>query len=133
MGRFVFGDKMRFFLNMGPYAGYLVRARAVTKGTSALYLDEAGMMPISILPATNPLLVDLGADTDVMDSLKRWNFGLAGGGGAIYPLGSGDLILEAHFQLGLITIQKDVETSGKSQTGAVVVSLGYSLPLVRKK
>jgi len=133
LGRFTFGDKIRFFVDAGPYVGFLVRARAVTKGTSAFYLDEAGTMPIIIPPATDPAEFDLGADTDVKDSLKTMNIGLAGGGGLIYPLGPGELILEAHFQLGLTTIQKDIETSGKSQTGAIVISLGYLLPLARHK
>jgi hypothetical protein len=133
LGRFTFGDKIRFFVNAGPYVGFLVRARAVTKGTSVFYLDEAGTMPIIIPPATDPAEFDLGADTDVKDSLKTTNIGLAAGGGLIYPLGPGELILEAHFQLGLTTIQKDIETSGKSQTGAIVISLGYLLPLARHK
>jgi hypothetical protein len=134
MGRLTFGGKLRFFVNAGPYVGILVRAKAVTEGTSALYLsDEPGTQPIIIPPDTEPLIVNLGANTDVKDSLKSTNIGLIGGGGLMYPLGPGDLILEAHFQLGLTTIQKDVETSGKSQTGAIVVSLGYSLPLARGK
>jgi hypothetical protein len=133
MGRLAFGNKLRVFINAGPYVGILLRARAVTKGTSALYLDEGGTMPIIIPPDTEPLEVDLGADTNVKDSLKSTNIGLAGGGGLMYPLGPGELILEAHFQLGLSTIQRDVATSGKSQTGAVVISLGYSLPLAKKK
>ena len=126
MGRLTFGNKLRCFVNAGPYVGILLRARAVTEGTSALYLDEDLTMPISGE-------VDLGANTNVRDSLKSTNIGLIGGGGLMYPLGPGDLILEAHFELGLTTIQKDVETSGKSQTGAVVVSLGYSFPLAAKK
>ena len=67
---------------------------------------------------------------------QRRNRGMrrrTGGGGLMYPLGPGDLILEAHFQLGLTVIQKDIETSGKSRTGAVVISLGYSFPLSGKK
>jgi hypothetical protein len=133
LGRLTFGDRIRFFIDAGPYVGFLVRARALTQGTSAFYLDEAGTMPIIIPPATDPPEFDLGADTDVKDSLKTMNLGLAGGGGLIYPLGPGELIFEAHFQLGLTTIQKDIETSGKSQTGAIVISLGYRLPLARKK
>jgi hypothetical protein len=133
MGRLTFGTKLRYFVNAGPYVGILLRARAMTKGTSALYLDEAGTMPIIIPPDTQPLEVDLGANTNVKDSLKSTNIGLTGGGGLMYPLGPGDLILEAHFQLGLTVIQKDIETSGTSRTGAVVVSLGYSFPLSAKK
>jgi hypothetical protein len=129
MARFSFGGNIRFFINAGPYVGYLVRAKAVTRGTSALYLDEAGTIPVIIPPDTEPLVVPLDADTDVKDSLKKTNVGLAGGAGAIFPAGPGSLILEAHFQAGLLTIQKDVATSGKSQTGAVVVSLGYLFSL----
>ncbi len=123
LGRFTFGNRMRFFLNVGPYVGYLVRARAITAGSSLIFLDAAGTIPITPEP------VSLDADTDVMDSLKRWNAGLYGGGGFRYGVGPGEFILEAHFQLGLARIQKDVATSGDSQTGAVVVSLGYAFPL----
>ncbi len=133
LARFSFGHRLRFFLNAGPYVGVLLRAKAVTQGSSAIYMDEAGTMPIIIPPNTDPLIVDLGAETNVKDSLKSTNIGLYGGGGLKYPLGPGDLILEAHFQLGLTVIQRDVETSGTSRTGAVVVSLGYTLPLGRKE
>jgi hypothetical protein len=133
LGRYTFGDKARFFFEAGPYFGFLVRAKAVTEGTSALYLDEAGAMPIIVPPATDPLVADLGATTDVKNSLETLNVGLAGGGGIIYPLGPGDLVLEARFQLGLSTIQKHPDTDGHTQTGAVLVSLGYLLPLSRHK
>jgi hypothetical protein len=133
MARFWFGKKVRFFVNAGPYVGLLVRARALTSGMSAIYLDEAGTQPIIIPPATDPLIVDLGASTNVLDSLKRMNFGLAGGGGILYSLGAVSLCFEAHFQLGLSTLQKDVETDGQSQTGALVISLGVLFPLARNK
>jgi len=133
MARFWFGKKVRFFVNAGPYVGLLVRARALTSGTSAIYLDEGGTQPIIIPPATDPLIVDLGADTNVLDSLRKTNFGLAGGGGILYSLGAVDLCLEAHLQLGLSTLQKYTETDGQSQTGALVISLGVLVPLARKK
>jgi hypothetical protein len=128
LARYTFGRTVRGFLDVGPYAGYLVRAKAVTAGTSALYLDLAGTMPIVIPPATDPLVVDLGAETDVRDSLMKFNVGLAGGAGFEVPLGRGDLIVEARFQLGLTTIQKHPETDGHTQTGAILVTVGYVLP-----
>ncbi len=133
LDRLTLGGKLRFFFDLGPYAGYLVRARALTSGTSALYLDEQGTMPIIVPPATDPLVIDLGADTNVMDSLNRTNFGLAGGAGIAYPLGAIDLTLEARFQLGLTTLQKDVALSGRTQTGAVLISLGVLVPLARHR
>jgi hypothetical protein len=133
LDRLTLGGKLRFFLDLGPYAGYLVRARALTSGTSALYLDEQGTMPIIVPPATDPLVIDLGADTNVMDSLNRTNFGLAGGAGIAYPLGTIDLTLEVRFQMGLTTLQKDVALSGKTQTGAILISLGVLVPLARHR
>lgn len=132
LGRLVLGDRLRFFVNAGPYAGLLIGHHAVTRGTSAIFLDEARTMPIVIPPSTEPLLVDLGADTDVGDSLKNWNFGLMGGVGVTYPAGRGDLVLEARFELGLTNIQRDAVTSGRNRTGAVIVAVGYSLPLRRR-
>ncbi len=125
LGRLTFGNRVRFFVNAGPYAGYLVRAKAITEGSSPIYLDEAGMMPIVASP------ISFDADTDVMDSLKKWNFGLAGGGGVVLPAGPGNLILEVRIQLGLSTIQRDVTTSGDSQTGTIVISLGYEFSAVK--
>ncbi|HSA95452.1 MAG TPA: porin family protein [Acidobacteriota bacterium] len=133
LARYTMGGKVRAFVEAGPYAGYLVRAKAVTAGVSALYLDEAGTMPIVIPPATEPLEVDLGAETNVRDSLVKFNVGVAGGAGVLIPFGAGELVLEARFQLGLTTLQKNPETDGHTQTGAIVVSVGYALPFTRHK
>jgi Outer membrane protein beta-barrel domain len=131
--RYTFGRKLRAFLQAGPYAGYLVRAKALTAGTSYLFLDEAGTMPVIIPPAVDPFEFDLGAKTNVRDSLEKFNVGVAGGAGLLFPLGTGDLVLEARFQLGLTTLQKYPETDGHTQTGAFIVSLGYTLPIARHK
>jgi hypothetical protein len=133
MARLSFGRRVRVFIEAGAYFGYLAKARALTEGTSALYLDEAGTQPVIIPPDTEPLVIDLGDNTNVRASLKRTNVGLAGGGGLVYPLGPGALVLEARFQLGLTTIQKDIETSGETQTGAVVISLGYQMRLAKHR
>lgn len=125
LARLRFGAGRRFFLNAGPYAGYLVRARAVTGGSSLVYLDEGGTVPVVSSP------VSFDADTDVLDSLKRWNLGLTGGAGLGVPAGRGQIIIEGRFQLGLSVLQKDISTSGKSRTGAFVVSLGYSFSRAR--
>lgn len=131
--RLDFGEKNRFFVNVGPYIGFLFRAKALTDGNSYLFLDKDGTMPIVIPPGTQPLEIDFTADTDIKDSLKDTNIGLTGGAGVSIPVGPGTVILEGRFQLGLTIIQKDVLQSGKSQTGGFVISVGYSLPLAKKK
>ena len=123
--RVQFGTRFRFFINGGAYLGFLVSAKAVTSGSSLIYLDQAMTQPVTPSP------VPFDAETNVSDSLKRTNIGITGGGGIMYRVGPGDLVAEAHFQVGLTTIQQDVSTSGNNKTGAVVVSLGYSFPLSR--
>lgn len=121
--RLRFGGGHRFFANAGPYVGFLVRARAVTSGSSLIYLDRGMTQPVTPSP------VPFDAETDVSDSLKGTNFGITAGGGFMHRAGPGDLVVEAHFQVGLTTIQKDVATSGSNKTGAVVVSIGYAFPI----
>jgi hypothetical protein len=123
--RVTFGTRFRFFVDGGPYLGILVRARAVTSGSSLIYLDQGGTQPLTPSP------VPFDAETDVGDSLRRTNIGVIGGAGVMHRLGPGDLVADVHFQLGLTTIQRDVSTSGNDKTGAVVVSLGYGLPFSR--
>jgi hypothetical protein len=133
LARLSFGKKIRIFINAGPYFGILVGARALTEGRSFIYYDENGAMPIVIPPGTDPLELDLTAETDIMDELKKTNFGLTSGGGVMIPVGPGTVIAEGRLQWGLTVIQKDIQRSGKSRTGGFIISLGYSLPLTKKK
>ncbi|MBN2399187.1 MAG: PorT family protein [Candidatus Aminicenantes bacterium] len=132
LARLAFGKKIQFFINAGPYIGFLVRAIAVTAGKSLLYLDKNGTMPIVIPPSTQPVNLDMTAETDIKDSLKDTNIGLTGGAGASVSLGPGRVVVEGRLQMGLTTIQRDIQKSGKSRTGGFVIAAGYSLPLAKK-
>lgn len=123
--RLYLGPGRGFFVNAGPYVGFLARAKSVTSGSSLIYLDAARTQPVTPSP------VPFDADTDVSDSLRRVNVGITAGGGYRHRAGPGELVAEAHFQVGLTTIQKDVATSGNNKTGAVVVSVGYAFPFHR--
>lgn len=120
-----FGPGRHFFVNGGPYFGLLLRARAQTSGSSLIYLDAARTQPVTPSP------VSFDAETSVKDSLRRGNVGITAGGGYRHRAGVGEVVLEAHFELGLTTIQRDVTTSGSNKTGAVVASVGYLFPLRR--
>lgn len=39
LAKLQWGSSMRFFIDAGPYVGFLVRAKTVTRGTSLLYTD----------------------------------------------------------------------------------------------
>jgi hypothetical protein len=127
------GETMRFFIDAGPYVGFLARAKTVTRGWSLLYVDASGT-PLTLPPDYEPLPpIDFAGDTDVTQDINRVNAGITGGMGMELPFGPGDLVLDAHFSLGLTNIQKDTELNGKNQTGAVELGIGYSYPLNRSR
>ncbi|MDI6846388.1 MAG: outer membrane beta-barrel protein [Candidatus Saccharicenans sp.] len=114
------GERMKFFIDGGVYAGYRVRAKTVTSGTSLIYLDPNGMMPLD-----PNLQVPFDATTDISDEINRWNFGLCGALGVKMPLGSGLAVASVRFNYGLKNIQAHPEITGKNKTGALIISLGY--------
>ncbi len=114
------GERMKFFIDGGVYAGYRMKAKTVTSGTSLIYLDPDGTMPID-----PNLQVPFDATTDISDEINRWNFGLCGALGVKMPLGSGLAVASVRFDYGLTNIQSHPEITGKNKTGALIISLGY--------
>lgn len=113
--------RVGFYVNGGPYFGYLLKATTVTSGTSPLYLDNAGMVPI---PGFPPIPFD--AKTDVTYELNRWNVGLTGGGGITFKQKDNYFFVDGRAAYGLTTLQKDTINDGKSRTGNLVISFGYA-------
>lgn len=121
--------KFNYYVDLGPYIGFLLNAHQKTSGTSQFYLDKAGTMPLTVqgqpLPAQS-----FDANTDVKDDLKSSNFGITGGGGITYALTKKQhLVLDARGALGFTVIQKDTQANGKSHTGGLFVTLGYTIDL----
>ncbi|QQS32786.1 MAG: PorT family protein [Acidobacteriota bacterium] len=129
-------DGPRVYVNGGPYAGFLLKATQETRGTSPLYIDRNGT-PFQIPgPPTattgNPEgtiffpPITWDADTDVTDSLNRFNVGLTGGGGIQFPVGKNYFFVDARAAYGFRTLQKNTATDGKSRTGYLLFSFGYA-------
>jgi hypothetical protein len=120
------GQRPRLFVNLGPYVGFLVRAVTKTHGESSIFIDEA-RTPLLLPPYYQPLPpLSFEASTDVKEDVHDVNAGIAGGIGVAFPAGPGEIQAAFHFSVGLTTIQRDVETSGKNNTGAVVLTIGYA-------
>ena len=118
--------KVGFYVNGGPYFGYLMKATQVTSGTSSLFLDNRGTVPVLIGPNTPFPLIPFNAETDVTDSLNRFNFGVTGGGGITFKQKKNYFFVDGRVAYGLTTLQKNTATDGKSRTGNLVISLGYA-------
>jgi len=120
------GHTIRFFIDAGPYIGFLVRAKEVTEGSSLLYQDKAGTaLPY---PAQS-----FDAETNIKSDINSTNIGAAGGLGVEMPYGPGDLVFDAHFSYGFTNIQKDTELNGKNNTGSLAFTVGYSYPFGGKR
>jgi hypothetical protein len=126
MAELSWGNAPRLFAAAGPYVGFLVRAKTVTKGSSLLYADDSG----TALPFPEQ---DFAAETDSRGDINSTNAGIAGGVGFELPYGPGDVVLEAGFTYGLTNIQKDTVLNGKNNTGMLAFTLGYSYPVRAKR
>lgn len=120
MMELVTGQSPQFFVEAGLYAGYRVRAKTVTSGTSLIYLDSSGSIPLD--PS---LQVPFDAETNVSQEINRWNYGLCGGLGVKVPVGSGQVLLGGRFNYGLANIQSHPEITGKNRSGGLIITLGY--------
>jgi hypothetical protein len=132
MIKYSWGNNLRFFLDAGPYVGFRVRAKTVTRGSSSLYLDSMGT-PFLLPPENTPVpAISFDANTSIVNDIHSFNVGACGGAGVEKYLGPGKMIIGVHFSTGFSNIQTDTELNGKNNTGAVVVYIGYSFLLKKK-
>ena len=110
------------YADFGPYFGFLLNATQKTSGSSLIYADRAGTMPLVSEPQS------FDASTDVKSDINSFNFGITGGVGFIEKVGKGELFLDLRGAYGLTTVQKDSQ-NGKSHNGYLLIALGYAISL----
>ncbi len=113
---------LRFYVDAGPFLGYLIYAKQVTTGSSDFYTDPAGTQP---LPG--------GAQSfdntqDIKSQLNKVNFGIEGNIGLAYKFKKSSIFIEGGGNYGFLNIQ-NVAADGKNNTGAATASIGYSFSL----
>ena len=142
LGKLGWGSTWRFYVEAGPYAGFLINSTQTTEGESLIYLDADAMDPLFVInpfhnpadPSTGPLWVQLppqnfDAETDTKDELNTWNVGFHAGAGLIRKVAEKhEVFLGFRGSWGYTTIQKD-KIFGESHIGGMVFSLGYTYTL----
>jgi hypothetical protein len=119
----------KLYIDFGPYVGFLLNAKQITSGSSIVYADAAGTIPVTVNPQTGqPYAAPFDASTDITNQINTVNFGLTGGIGFSQAVGFGSVFLDFRGAYGLTTIQK-YSQNGSSHTGNLCISLGYSFPL----
>lgn len=126
--RFKLGDKISFYAQAGPYIGIILNAKNVTSGTSSIYVDKAGQIPIDgiLQQAQLPAIGQQSFDhTEKINSdIRRVNAGIQGALGFGLKVKTGEIFIEGGGNYGLIHIQKD-DANGTNNTGAGTVVVGY--------
>ncbi|MCX6256415.1 MAG: porin family protein [Bacteroidia bacterium] len=116
------GEKSKFYIDFGPYFGFLLNAKQKTSGSSIIYADRAETMPVVETAQS------FDASSDVTSSIKPFNFGLTGGIGFMQEAGPGNIFLDVRGAYGLTTDQKDKQ-EGESHNGYLLIAIGYSISL----
>lgn len=110
---------LKIYADAGPFAGFLLAAHQVTKGSSIIYLDQQAQQPISPGPQS------FDANNDIKDQLNTFNFGVSGNVGFAYGAGRSRIFIEGGGNYGFLNIQKGT-ANGKNNTGAATVDIGYA-------
>ena len=124
MGRFsrklTATSPIKVYAAVGPFAGFLLKAHQVTSGSSIMYMDAGGTMPVTVQPQS------FDSDTNIKDQLRTFNTGVIGFIGIAYQISSNNSIfIEGGGNYGFISIQKGT-ANGNNYTGAGVVTVGYA-------
>ncbi|HSQ43827.1 MAG TPA: porin family protein [Ginsengibacter sp.] len=122
------GHNLKYYLCFGPHIAFLTEAKTKTSGSSLLYLDAAGTMPLTQNGSELPP-VSFNSTTNIKESIKKVNMGVQGGWGLEYPVGMGSIFIEGRAIIGLTNIQTHPENDGKNQTGSLVIALGYLIKI----
>lgn len=125
MGKFEWGNKLKYYVNAGPYIGFLLNAKQVTSGNSLLYLDKSGSMPLAVQGQTLPSQ-SFYATTNIKDDIRSTNYGLTLGIGLSYCVNNISTVsLDARGARGLKSIQKDTSVNGDSRAGGLFLTIGW--------
>ena len=109
----------RLYADAGPFVGFLLSAKTITKGSSNVYADEAQTQPLLSAP------VSFDTTTDIKSELNNTNYGVAANIGIAYRFVDHQIFLEAGGNYGFQVLQKNKE-DGQNHAGAAVVRIGYA-------
>jgi hypothetical protein len=129
LAKYWIGSARQMYATFGPFVGFLLNAKNKTSGTSQIYYDKSLTQPVEYPPGTPLPPVDFNATTDIESELRSYNWGIQGGVGYGHAIGSGRLELDVRGGYGLMNVQKDTAVNGKNNTGSLVVSLAYGVPV----
>jgi hypothetical protein len=120
--------KFNFYLQAGPYMGFLLNASNITSGSSSIYVDKTGNIPIDpiLQLAQQPAIGEqsFAHNENITSDIHRFNIGGQGAVGFGLLMNSGRFFIEGGGNYGFIPIQID-DANGTNNTGAGTITIGY--------
>lgn len=119
----------RVYAGTGPFVGFLLNAKQIREGSSAVYLDPNGQSAVpNPADPTSPYVQSFDGETNIKDDLNKVNFGIEANIGISYKINKSSIFIEGGGNYGFINIQKGT-ANGKNNTGAAAVMVGYAYSL----
>jgi hypothetical protein len=120
--------RLNLYVQGGPYLGVRIHAKNITSGSSNIYVDKDGDLPVDaiLILAEQPTLgaVSFNNSEDITSDIHRFNIGAQGAVGFGLMIGSGKIFIEAGGNYGFIPVQID-KANGSNNTGAGTLTFGY--------
>ena len=127
MFRVTTGKKVKFYVNAGPYIGFVSNARIEASGRSLLYRDLSGQVP----EGSNNTMYSMDGSQVTTGSINTVSFGLTGGLGVGYTFGRNMVVFDARYDIGLTNIRANTAVNGKNNMQTIMAGLGYSYVLYK--
>lgn len=134
LGRLTWGDRFKYYVNAGPYVGFLLSAKSKSSGNSQLYEDPQGKQVVLNPSTGQPVPAQSFNNTsDIKNNLHTANFGFCGGIGGIYAFNERqEIFLDLRAGMGIVSIEKD-KSNGDDKTGNAVIAVGYTYKLAGRR
>ncbi|MES1220120.1 MAG: porin family protein [Bacteroidota bacterium] len=128
LAKMTFGRKFKYSVAMGPYIGILLSAKKKISGSSRLYTDESGTVPLTGNGAAGSV-VSFNSTTNIYTDNKTINAGVQGGMSIQYAVGPGSVFLEWRSIIGGGNIHAGTQMEGRMGTSSLVFAAGYLIKL----
>ena len=128
-------ETAKFFINAGPSIGIGLGGKAKYSVPFLSFEGDTKFMDLGIGPINESGFSDASPDWALNN---RIDFGVQFGAGAAFQLGSGQVVLDARYGLGLTSLYKEQTIAGfsaiskdnlKSKNNVLAFTLGYMIPI----
>jgi hypothetical protein len=127
--KFTSGNKVKYYVSVGPYISFLLSAKKTSDGESIIYTDDEGSSILKQDGSSATTISQEKTTTNMKHEMKTLNVGMQAGWGFEFKTRTGSFFMETRLSIGAINVQAYPGTNGKTQTTGLTMSGGYLINL----